>query len=369
MIKPLTSLRFLFALLVFVSHLQFFRQDDEFFKTWHYHIFGEGFIGVSFFFILSGFILSLNYDQRLLSGKISYSEFWIARVARIYPMHIVTLLLTIPLYWNDFFADLPFTTIKFLSNAALVHAFIPDWNYFFSFNSPSWSISDEMFFYFAFPFIVWGLVRTKALLRFGWIIFLIIPLQMYVATNQDDFHKFFYINPFFRIVDFLLGITLHQLYKANYFSILHRSKLLASLAEVVAIASFVAVFHFHNSIPVIYRFSCYYWLPMALVILVFSYQNGVLSKAISNRVCILLGEISFSFYLLHQVVIKYVENVNGIYQLISNDYVMTLVMFILSLVFSYIAHKSIELPLNYIIKQRYKRAVSASMPAQEQVPA
>ena len=78
MIKPLTSLRFLFALMVFGDHLQFFdfAQYPQF-KEWHYSVIGEGFIGVSFFFILSGFILSLNYDERLLSRKVSLREFWV----------------------------------------------------------------------------------------------------------------------------------------------------------------------------------------------------------------------------------------------------------------------------------------------------
>src|SRR5690606_40786963 len=53
-------------------------------------IFDEGFLGVSFFFILSGFILSYNYKEKFLIGNISKKEFYISRLARVYPVHIAT---------------------------------------------------------------------------------------------------------------------------------------------------------------------------------------------------------------------------------------------------------------------------------------
>ena len=175
MIKPLTSLRFLFALMVFCSHLQFFDYAEyPTFKEIQYYVTGEGFLGVSFFFILSGFILSLNYDDRLLSRQVTFREFWVARIARVYPLHLATLLIALAMViegteqWKDFFADPAASTVTFLSNASLIHAFIPVPEYFFSYNVPSWSISDEMFFYFAFPFIIFLFVRNKVLLRFGW---------------------------------------------------------------------------------------------------------------------------------------------------------------------------------------------------------
>ena len=57
-----------------------------------------------------------------------------------------------------------------------------------------------------------------------------------------------------------------------------------------------------------YRYSCYYWLPVAAVLLVFSLQKGVLSRILSNRFLLIGGEISYSFYLLHLfVLLSYAE--------------------------------------------------------------
>ena len=89
MIKPLTSLRMFFALFVFLSHLAFLKNDTYYADVFN-NIFNEGFLGVSFFFILSGFILAYNYREKFLTGSISKKEFYISRLARVYPVHIAT---------------------------------------------------------------------------------------------------------------------------------------------------------------------------------------------------------------------------------------------------------------------------------------
>lgn len=381
MIKPLTSLRFLFALMVFGDHLQFFdfAQYPQF-KEWHYRIIGEGFIGVSFFFILSGFILSLNYDEKLLSRQVSFREFWVARIARVYPLHLLTLLLALVLevanteQVSDFFADPAASVVTFLGNAALIHSFVPDPNYFFAYNSPSWSISDEMFFYFAFPVIILLFIRNKALLRYGFLLFLAIPALMYFSPSEGH-HKYLYINPFFRIVDFVLGIVLHQLYKGRCLSRLYTSKAGATAMELLSIGAFVAVFHYHNFVPVVYRYSCYYWVPMALIIFSFAHSRGYLSGLFSAKFLVLLGEISFSFYLIHQLVIRFVVSRNDSYDVVDDNYVLTGFIFIISLVLSFLLHKFVEIPCNRYIKEKYRtsrfapaRALVAPTAAAEPAP-
>lgn len=87
MINTLTSLRILFALMVFGAHCYVL---DPSFDT---HFFKEGFVGVSFFFILSGFIIAYNYEEKLLEKITTKRTFWVARIARIYPLHLLTLLI------------------------------------------------------------------------------------------------------------------------------------------------------------------------------------------------------------------------------------------------------------------------------------
>ena len=77
MINTLTSLRFIFALMVFGAHCY---TIDKFFDT---HFFKEGFVGVSFFFVLSGFIIAYNYQKKFSENKITKRAFWVARIAAL----------------------------------------------------------------------------------------------------------------------------------------------------------------------------------------------------------------------------------------------------------------------------------------------
>ena len=147
MINALTSLRFIFALMVFGAHCYII---EELFDT---HFFKEGFVGVSFFFVLSGFIISYNYQNRLAEHITTKRSFWVARIARIYPLHWFTLFLSIVLGGYVIYDGGWDWCKHFLASLTLTQAYIPHADYFFSFNSPSWSLCCEQLFYFCFPFL------------------------------------------------------------------------------------------------------------------------------------------------------------------------------------------------------------------------
>ncbi|MRY29317.1 acyltransferase family protein, partial [Parabacteroides goldsteinii] len=118
MISPLTSLRFLFALMVFGAHIY---TIDPYFDHLFYK---EGFVGVNFFFILSGFIIAYTYRDRLLEQKSTLREFWVARIARIYPLHLLTL--GISVYVGGYISGDLIDWIKhFVANLFLLQPFIP----------------------------------------------------------------------------------------------------------------------------------------------------------------------------------------------------------------------------------------------------
>ena len=148
MINTLTSLRFIFAMMVFGAHCYVI--DNHF----DIHFFKEGFVGVSFFFMLSGFIIAYNYQKKFSENKITKRTFWVARIARIYPLHSLTLLIAVAL-GNYVIASGTIDWCKhFLASLTLTNAYIPKDNYFFSFNSPSWSLCCEQLFYICFPFLI-----------------------------------------------------------------------------------------------------------------------------------------------------------------------------------------------------------------------
>lgn len=349
-INSLTSLRFFFAFLVFLLHCaHFIPLNSNKINLIIYDIFEELYLGVSFFYILSGFILSLNYQDKFLQKKINIKSFYIARIARIYPLHILTFIISIPLTIKVLKSNfLEWITTAF-ANVFLIHSFIPVKSIYFSFNAVSWSISNEMFFYFLFPILIylfskWINSKYKYLILF---VFLIIPiLTTIIKTNQ---YWTFYVNPLSRVFDFLLGIIIYNLYKSYSF----KKNTNYTILELSSIILFIIFFLLHSCIPEAARFSFYYWLPMSYLILIFSYQKGIISKFLSNRILIYLGEISFGFYLIHQLVIKYttVFFEKGFIK-VSDTFILILSILIITLLLSHISYLKFEKPLNKKIKQK-----------------
>ena len=345
MIRPLTSLRIIFAIMVFFSHIQFGPQTPAFFASLYESVFMEGYIGVSFFFILSGFVLSLSYKGKLHS-QITLGKYMLARVARIYPLHVLTLIIATPLMMYDLAQSATVFFEKFATNLLLLHSWIPDKAFYFSFNAPSWSISDELFFYLMFPFLLL-LFRFKNV-TYLFFLMLLIPILIYLAPEAIE-HKVFYINPLLRIFDFILGMLLYQLYEKGVLK--PRTAKTATLREFLAIGLFLLFFSLHAYIPQGYRYSCYYWIPMALAILMFSYSSGYISIILSKGWLVKAGEISFAFYMLHQLVIRYISIIEGKLHLINNYYLLILIMFIISIVASYLSYVFFEMPINRYVKK------------------
>lgn len=344
MINPLTSLRIFFALFVFLSHLSFLKNDEKYAKLF-YSIFNEGFLGVSFFFILSGFILAYNYKDKFLLGTISKKAFYVSRLARIYPIHFVTMLVALILGLISSSGNLKYL----LEHILLIQSFFSDQDIYFSLNSPSWSISDEMFFYLLFPFVIF-LNRSKKILLFILFMFLIYVLNYKLSDNLK--HYWLYISPIIRFSDFLLGILLFDIFeKVKRVYAKTKSPL---IFELFAIFLFIAFFIFHDEIDLGYRYSIYYWIPMSLIILIFSlskvvYSQNSVSNILSNKYLVWLGEISFCFYLIHLLVIQVMNHIRV--KLSLNIDLLLFSIFIFTLIASAIAYKFIEKPLNKKVKE------------------
>lgn len=205
MINTLTSLRLIFALMVFGAHCYVI---NDFFDI---HFFKEGFVGVSFFFVLSGFIIAYNYQKKISESKITKRSFWIARIARIYPLHWLTLFIAAALGNYVIASGFIDWSKHFFASLTLTNAYIPKADYFFSFNSPSWSLCCEQFFYLCFPFLVPIAKNYKNLLYVFLVSAILILVGMYF-TPENDIKGYWYVNPIARFPDFIVGMLLFQLY-------------------------------------------------------------------------------------------------------------------------------------------------------------
>ena len=119
-------------------------------RTVGWTVLPDGPLGVSFFFILSGFILSHVYG----GTRFGVANFYRKRLARIYPLHVLTLLAWIVLFFGQWGNSLPDRVNSGIANVLLLHAFFSGPLFNLGYNAVSWSISVEAFFYLLFPILV-----------------------------------------------------------------------------------------------------------------------------------------------------------------------------------------------------------------------
>jgi peptidoglycan/LPS O-acetylase OafA/YrhL len=268
---------------------------------------------VSFFFVLSGFILT--YVHPSVIGRAQIFKFWRARFARIYPAHIFSLALILCLCPWSHIKD---NALQLLANIFLVHDWIPHYTFFQCYNLPSWSVSDELFFYLLFPVLIYKIKQTWAVKLAASVALVMAVISLpavfkFSTTGLNGLTLFgmYYFFPASRLFEFVLGMSAAVLW--TRMRDLKLSVPLATLLEVLAVALFLAfgantyfiLKPFLTNPSVIFQ-GLGTWLtltgnaiPFAATILIFAMQRGVISQIIKFRPLVWLGDISYSTYLLH----------------------------------------------------------------------
>ncbi len=310
-LPALTSLRFFAAFHVLLFHS--WAMGAVFGPGWYQKLCAIGYIGVSFFFVLSGFILVYTYAGR----PISPLRFWQTRFARVYPAYAFALLISLPWFlWGVLhFSEIGLGFMAFEAAhaklaAALEILLLQSWipAAALSWNAVGWSLSVEAFFYSVFPFVIRkykqlgrrGLLALVALscvlsnvVSVGYTIFrpdgIMHPGQD-VYTSWMAFVKFF---PIVRLPEFLLGMACGFLFlrsprNARLGGMLIAGGVLA-VAAVAAVANYLPYAVIHTAL-----------LSPAFAAIVY----GVASRPnwtgiLENRALVLLGNASYSFYLIH----------------------------------------------------------------------
>ena len=197
MIKSLQSLRFLFALMIFAHH--FYVPKIEQFGTFP----------VVFFFMLSGYVMTLGYGDKVEAADFCYKNFVKKRLLRLLPLNIICLCLFLALptimdFWNG---ESPLYRYKwFVLDVLLLQSWIPYKPINFSGNAVAWFLSDILFCNLIFPLLVRKIKRSNLKVVLLSVLFLYFIIVLFIPYTWV--HSLIYINPLFRVVDFLLGIVL-----------------------------------------------------------------------------------------------------------------------------------------------------------------
>lgn len=343
----LTSLRFFAAFAIVLQHLRGnFGISGDF-----ANLPLDG--AVSFFFVLSGFILVHVYPK--LPSNAERNRFWISRIARIFPAHLICLALT-ALFVGDFTgiqSQLGYI-IRILTNAFLIQSWYPDFRLIFSFNSVSWSISTEFFFYIIFPFLIYNFYKTaeiKLLLSTAILILIIYLIHIYNIPQYQSANVgtitstgILYINPIVRIFEFILGMYSYKIWQK--FSLYNFNlKYISTISEASSLFTilFVAYKYDHILAFVSVNISHYAaeWvahsgLCFISAFLIISYANGsgMIGRFLSTQKFVFLGEISFSIYICHQLILRYIQINIPYSDFIQNQY-MIIAYFLFVFAFSW----------------------------------
>ncbi len=259
-LPALTSLRFFAAFHVVIFHFQAMQIFIG--PVWFQKLSSIGYVGVSFFFVLSGFILVYTYAGRPMVLK----NFWRARFARIYPAYAFSLLVTAPFFFYAVLTmNIPFFVwakahLKLASALvlSLLQAWVPPAA--LTWNAVAWSLSVEAFFYVLFPFLLLVLVRRSQpqlllIAAASWLTSLVFS-GSYVVLNPDhlsvvnaDVLGAFWLNalkfnPLARLPEFLLGMACGFLFLRS-----RRESKLALPLVLSGIAAFLVVVYFSAVIP------------------------------------------------------------------------------------------------------------------------
>lgn len=326
---------------------------------------------VCFFFVLSGFILTYVYRQ--MDNFAEVKDCWIKRFARIWPLHIAIFVMRFFLFPKYLltFPGPSKTIFVALANTTMLHAWIPYFQYFFSYNAPSWSISTEFFFYLSFPFILPFVIKRPLLVLF--VSFLVNALAIY-ACNLANLPEIFeqglemrgilYINPLPRFFEFASGMCIARFFLGPGQK-LKFSTLTATLTEGVVLALTLALMYYTRAIsaqlatiPFVGPAGGYWFintgvplLGFALTIFFMAVNQGLFARLFSIAPLVFLGEVSYSVYLLHHPLLCY----HGLYFSQYRSHEALILFMVLLLVASHLMYQFIEAPMrNFIIKKGTK---------------
>jgi len=342
-LPSLTGLRFFAAIAVMFYHLHlYFTPISE-----SLALFACGYVGVSFFFILSGFVLTWSHRE-----DTGYTLFYRNRFARIWPLHAVTMILAIwvpplPTSTESGWLAVPFVL-------TLSHSWIPASPFLTAFDGVSWSLSCEAFFYLAFPLLWRRLIGVR---RLTWTIgalfstLSLVVLLLGAVSSPPTADYLLGTSPLFRIGEFILGICLAKLMKEGWrptLSAFQATLFLTALMVVLLIASFAAA-HLGFAVPV--TVANLVMVP-AFLALIAAYADGDLKGkggVIRSDVLIRLGGWSFALYLIHELVMRafrqYVADAST-----GQAFVIAIIVVLTSIAAAGLLHEFVEKPASRALR-------------------
>ncbi len=251
-------------------------------------LFSTGYMAVSYFFVLSGFVLYISRQQT------SWLSFLVRRIVRIAPAYLIALLIFVIVY-IIYKPPVPSALPKqIVITALMIQSFFPD--YVLKLNSPGWSVSVEFFFYIVFPLMLLFCNKKGLFVMLTIIAFLISQsIHLYYFRNIDPLTgSGIFFNPLMHLSQFMTGICGGMLFEGSG-KVYARNKILPVLLSALLI--FMLLYK-----PDSLSYQAGLISPLFMLLILSIAVNG--SKWLSYPFMVFLGEISYGIYIYQLPIFK-----------------------------------------------------------------
>jgi peptidoglycan/LPS O-acetylase OafA/YrhL len=301
-LKALTGLRCFAAL-----NIVFFHFSNPQWFGFLAPVVNAGFISVSYFILLSGFVLAYNYAERARKGELDRKRFWEARFTRIYPIYFLSLLLSLNLLRSEYQSH---THAMFWTGVVLtpllLQGFVPAVATFL--NTPAWTMSAEAAYYVIFPWVAkWKrpermaphLIKMAGVWALG-----LVPGALYIAFNPDGIarpDRWSYgpwlwalkYTPYTHVFSFVFGVMLADLDR-----MIERTARLRLWLGIIGFGGIYALLSLGSLMPYPIMHDGVLMPLFGCIILGLAGENP-LAHALGVRPLVFVGEASYCLYLLH----------------------------------------------------------------------
>ena len=306
MLPALTGMRAIAALNIVFFHFS----DPKNFGPFA-PVVDNGYVSVSFFLLLSGFVLSYNYRERADAGKMDARKFWVARFSRIYPVYIFSLVVSLGMLMDEYHAQ---TRGHFITGMVLTPLLLQGWDPMLStfWNTPAWTLTTDLLFYALFPMLIsWGALRDRlatlrgTLLCLGgfWMLGLILPTVYFILKPDGEpvigrYSAGFWLRalkfgPIQHVPSFLFGMALASL--NNLLPEKSRKRVVIGL---LGFASVYTILYFGDRMPYVYLHDGLL-MPLFAAIVIGLAGSNLLTRIFSIWPLLIIGDSSYCLYILH----------------------------------------------------------------------
>ena len=359
----LDSFRGIAAIFIVIHHIRFVGSITEL------KFIADAQIFVEMFFVLSGFVLTHGYAFK---KNFNFRRFFISRTFRIFPLHIVMLVLIILAELVKFIAyknGINFTNIPFTGaydiNHIIYHVFLlQSWIPYVQdsgFNGPAWSISVEYYMYMIF------FVTLLIKLNIRYIVWLIVSLSAFYLLWDSAIHGT-YGSVLRGFSSFFLGALVYSVYKYSYRKLININSNYFSILEIIILTSIIIIGSLELENKTILMTGIF-----TIQIFVFAFEKGIVSNMLKKNFFLYIGKLSYSIYLIHYIILwivvfiaivitkigvtttmikggtRFIDLGSSLYNNLSIFIILLVVVFLSSLSYKYIEVKGQE------IGKRFKR--------------